>query len=509
MESNQEQKKISSENNEGHPAQSSSKRRRNKRRAKRHRTASSAAPSSAQPKQEQDKQEQVKKDTERSSDVSKSGEKTKSHEKTQQNTAYETADSQHGGSSEVPSKANSAPKAEDKALKDSDLKTQKKESDSKQASVNEEKAPKDAEKDALKKTNESSREKEKTEPLPAEKAKENVKQEKSKEQAASGSKAEKKEELPAKRKKPRKRHGITFYVVIFTFFVVIGSAAAMATLFWSSNNAFFANIPEVELPVFTKMNVDEILNNQEYANFRFRIEEIYSNEIEAGIVADQSPKPPKSVKENAVITLKVSKGPESISVPSVIGWNRDTAREKFKDLGLSVLIQSESDRNVAPNKVIRTSPEAGAVVQAGDVITLYVSRSISESTIVTIPNCVGSSQESAKSQLSRLGLVGLTVIKDGSEPAGTVISQSPSAGTKTGVNDTVQLYVSNGKQAAGGAGVTGGLPAQEGQQLYPGGPMVGNADGQVVPGSVTGHIHTWQTISGTNNQVCTVCGATR
>ena len=87
-----------------------------------------------------------------------------------------------------------------------------------------------------------------------------------------------------------------------------------------------------------------------------------------------------------------------------------------------------------------------------------------------------------------------------------MISQSPAAGSKSGSNATVELYVSNGK-GAGSTQTTGG--AQEGQPLYPGGPMVGNADGQVVPGSVTGHIHTWQTIAGTSNQVCTVCGQTR
>ena len=57
---------------------------------------------------------------------------------------------------------------------------------------------------------------------------------------------------------------------------------------------------DVDLPNFTNMNVDDIINNSQYP-FRFEVEEEYNSEKEAGIVYDQSPKAPKKVKENSCL----------------------------------------------------------------------------------------------------------------------------------------------------------------------------------------------------------------
>ena len=527
METNQEQNSRTTEKPQKQSGNSSGKKRKNRRRSKKnHSSSSSAAAARAENHQpEQAAAEHVDEHDSKEAVDKKTNEKPQDQAKT--NGDLSADENQKPASEQKASEQKDSEKKDAETKREEEKEEKKPKEDAQPVSAEkvdsatkQENASKNTAKEEKKETPQTAAEKShssdrKTDsPSQAAKAEKELKQETTRQEdiRAKESADEQKVEEPSaktkrkKKKKRRKRHGITFYVVIFTFLVVIGSAAAMASLFMSSNNAFFANIPEVELPVFTKMRLDEVLENPEYANFRFKIEEIYSNEVAAGIIADQSPKPPKSVKENATITLKVSKGPESITVPSVVGWNRDTAREKFKDLGLSVLIQSESNENVAPNKVIKTDPEAGAVVQAGDVITMYVSRTVNESTMVTIPNCIGSSQQTAKNILSNMGLVGIVKLKDSSEPAGTVISQSPAAGSRSGSNATVELYVSNGK-GADSTQTTGG--AQEGQPLYPGGPMVGNADGQVVPGSVTGHIHTWQTIAGTSNQVCTVCGQTR
>ena len=80
------------------------------------------------------------------------------------------------------------------------------------------------------------------------------------------------------------------------------------------------------------MTTDEVLSNPAYKNFHFDIEEVYSVDSEEGLIIDQSPKAPKSVKENAHITLKVSLGAEEVTVPNVVGWQRDTVRAKFKEL---------------------------------------------------------------------------------------------------------------------------------------------------------------------------------
>lgn len=313
------------------------------------------------------------------------------------------------------------------------------------------------------------------------------------------------EKKRAKKARGGKRHYITFYVGIATLLVVLASVVTIFTVFLASNNHLFSNVPEVELPVFTQMTTDEVLSNPAYKNFHFDIEEVYSVDSEEGLIIDQSPKAPKSVKENAHITLKVSLGAEEVTVPNVVGWQRDTVRAKFKELGLSILITSEADDSVAPDKVIRTEPAAGTVVDAGDTVQVFVSREDDSDSMPTVPNCVGMTQKEAMQALSRRHLSAVVVPTASSQPEGTVVRQSVSAGSAVARGSSVSIYVSS----AAGTLVVGGEPAVEGQQLYPGGPMVGYEDGQVVPGSVSGHIHNWSVPDANGTQVCYTCGATR
>ena len=303
----------------------------------------------------------------------------------------------------------------------------------------------------------------------------------------------------------KKKHYFTFYVMVFTGMFTAACIGIIAALFISSNNRFFSSVDDVELPIFTHKTKEEVLENRVYRKFRFEIQEVFSETEEAGVIVDQIPKPPKSVKENAVITLKVSKGIEKVSVPNVVGWNKETAREKFKDIGLSVLIKSQPDDSVAPNKVIATEPKAGSIVSGGSTVTVVISTPTASRGVSVVPNVIGLSQSSAISKLSQYGFEVSTATRRSERPAGTVVSQSPKKGQKRGVGSSIVIYISDGKGQAQ-------LPqggAVAGQALYPGGPMVGYGEGQVVPGSVTGHIHEWTPLDDNGNQICYVCGERR
>ena len=91
----------------------------------------------------------------------------------------------------------------------------------------------------------------------------------------------------------------------------------------------------------------------------------YSDEVAEGHVVDQSPRPPKEVKENARITVRVSRGVEQVEVPDMVGWTRTSASEKVKSINLSILIKYETDDTKPYNTVLRTVPAAGTVLEAG------------------------------------------------------------------------------------------------------------------------------------------------
>lgn len=324
--------------------------------------------------------------------------------------------------------------------------------------------------------------------------------------AAAAPKAKKEKSVPAaKEKKRRKRHYFATYVAIFTVFVVVVCAASIVVMFATSSSGLFSTTPDVALPNFNNLTRAEVEQDPNYRNFHLVFEEVYNDEKAEGVIFDQSPKAPKQVKENASITLRVSKGVHKVTVPDVVGWKKETVREKLKSLDLSILIKTEINKEKAINTVLRTEPRAGATVTAGDTVTVYVAAAEHESNRLTVPACVGMSRDKAVKFLGSLGLVAQTRSVSSGMPAGTVVSQTPAKSTSVRRGATVMLSISTGT----GDQLTGGQAAKEGQQLYPGGPTVGYGDGQVVPGSVAGHIHTWTAPDANGNQVCTVCAATR
>lgn len=74
----------------------------------------------------------------------------------------------------------------------------------------------------------------------------------------------------------------------------------------------------------------------------------------------QSPKPPKTVKEGAKITLYVSQGAQKVKVPNVIGQSKNDAMKALSAEGIVFkIVTEETEDQAAVGKVIRTEPGAG------------------------------------------------------------------------------------------------------------------------------------------------------
>ena len=133
-------------------------------------------------------------------------------------------------------------------------------------------------------------------------------------------------------KRARKRHYFAFYVAVCTGVVVLASALSIFVMFFVTGNPLFSTTQDVELPNFYNMTQEEIEADEAYSSFRIEFVDVYSDEVAEGHVVDQSPKPPKEVKENARITVRVSKGVEQVEVPDMVGWTRTSASEKVKSI---------------------------------------------------------------------------------------------------------------------------------------------------------------------------------
>ena len=105
----------------------------------------------------------------------------------------------------------------------------------------------------------------------------------------------------------------------------------------------------------------------EEAGFASAPTEVFSEDVEKGAVAGQTPVEGTAARGSSV-ELQVSKGPERILVPDVDGQPREEAEAALEALGLKVSVRAIP----GPGIVRSTRPGAGEPVKRGSTVTLNV-----------------------------------------------------------------------------------------------------------------------------------------
>ena len=225
----------------------------------------------------------------------------------------------------------------------------------------------------------------------------------------------------------------------------IGAFILVTMIFEHSGNNLFEKFISVELPNFVGLTADEIVNNELFENFEFEIEETYKATVASGTIYDQSPKPPKNVKEGSTIKLRVSKGVEIVHVPNnLVGKNKSEVQQELSDLGLNVMNITTPNEKVTRGTVFKTDPAEGASMNTGDVIHVYVAGTAIANT-TTVPNLVGESNSEFLRILSSRQLIGGVITEETSSlPAGTILSQDPEQNTIVPRNTQINITVSSG-----------------------------------------------------------------
>jgi serine/threonine-protein kinase len=98
--------------------------------------------------------------------------------------------------------------------------------------------------------------------------------------------------------------------------------------------------------------------------------EVFNNDVAAGLVVglalSQNPLP-----ENGLVTLEISKGPEIVIMPNVVGETIAAAKALLEDLGLLVVVDTNQlSNNFGIAKVKRQTPEAQTQIRVGDSVTI-------------------------------------------------------------------------------------------------------------------------------------------
>ena len=162
-----------------------------------------------------------------------------------------------------------------------------------------------------------------------------------------------------------------------------------------------------------------------------------------GLLSRQSEKPPEVIAPESVSEAASEPVSENVTLtPNFVGCDYDAEvrnNHSYIDEYLFYVTLEYSD-TVEKGRIIRQSPEAGEVIQKGDTVSLVVSRGPQ---MMEMPDVIGQTQDSAVQELATKGLNAtcFTVVNDGSEAAGCVVSASEDAGSMVEVGTTIVLYI--------------------------------------------------------------------
>jgi eukaryotic-like serine/threonine-protein kinase len=105
---------------------------------------------------------------------------------------------------------------------------------------------------------------------------------------------------------------------------------------------------------------------------------------EEGTVLEQDPVAGSELPKGERITLVVSTGAGSVTVPNVEGQPRDTAVDQLTDLGLDVdVVKQEINDRSDDDRVIDQAPSSGEQLRSGDRVTIFVGVFAEEETTTT------------------------------------------------------------------------------------------------------------------------------
>ncbi len=237
--------------------------------------------------------------------------------------------------------------------------------------------------------------------------------------------------------------------------IIAGGIVAAAVLIFLLFHFIFGSFQnpsneELVVPNVLGMTIEDAENMEEVKGV-FTIKQAgteFSSDYEAGQIIRQSPEGDTTTKTQTTIEVWISAGDVSSEMIDMTNMDSRLARDWLEDLDLDLNIRDgeeyqEYSDDYEEGRVIRTDPVKGTILKKGDTVTLYVSKGKEEKP-VTLITFRGNIDDVSKT-LDEMGLsMGHVTEETSDEPAGTILSQSPAAGTEVPAGTKIDFVVSKG-----------------------------------------------------------------
>jgi eukaryotic-like serine/threonine-protein kinase len=222
--------------------------------------------------------------------------------------------------------------------------------------------------------------------------------------------------------------------------VILGvlAVALVALAVWALTRPGHTTVPSV-----IGQDVDSATATLEDAGFDVDTDEFQRREP-PGTVIEQDPRAGEQAEDGSTVTLSVSTGPGTATVPDVAGRTARKATRKLDAAGFRVEPEERFSDDVKAGRAIGTQPDAGTRLEQAQPVTLLISKGAN---LVEVPSVLELDQDQAESEIEQAGLIANVETEDSEVPEGTVIAQDPGAGGGVPKGSQVTITVSTGAGA--------------------------------------------------------------
>ena len=238
---------------------------------------------------------------------------------------------------------------------------------------------------------------------------------------------------------PRRRRPIWPWVL--SVLLLIAAAAAAWFAYTKIQDQLNANKP-VAVPLVEGLQEQLAVNKIRNANLLPSVSRRFDDNVAKGIVINQSPDAGEKLQKQGNVDITVSKGKETVPVPSVIGKSQADAVSTLTNAGLVAKVFSVASSK-PPDTVTGQDPTPGQTVVKGSKVRINVSSGPAD---VSVPSVIGLPFDQASAALQNQGFAVSRVNVDSDQPADTVVDQSPSGSAPKG--SSIKLSVSKGPKTS-------------------------------------------------------------
>jgi eukaryotic-like serine/threonine-protein kinase len=195
----------------------------------------------------------------------------------------------------------------------------------------------------------------------------------------------------------------------------------------------------IDVPPVADLEERVAVEKLESSGFEVEVSNRFDEQVEAGAAIGTEPGAGVEVKRGLTVTLLISKGPERVEVPDLVGATVEVAQAELRAADLVPDIEQRDD-DAPEGQVVAQAPAGGRMVKPSSSVTIFVS---SGEGSIEVRDVVGRNVGSAANILRGQGLGVSRRSQDVSSQSqdGKVISQSPPGGSQARQGDTVTLTV--------------------------------------------------------------------